>query len=44
VIDYITGLFENKELLARAVVRRLYNFMKKWYQTALFVSQKRSGH
>lgn len=44
VIDSITGLFENKEMLARAVVRRLYNFMKKWYQTALFVSQKRSGH
>ncbi len=44
VIDSVTGLFENKEMLARAVVRRLYNFMKKWYQTALFVSQKRSGH
>jgi len=44
VIDSITGLFENKEILARAVVRRLYNFIKKWYQTALFVSQKRSGH
>jgi len=44
VIDSITGLFENREMLARAIVRRLYNFMKKWYQTALFVSQKRSGH
>ncbi|NPA39729.1 MAG: KaiC domain-containing protein [Thermodesulfobacteria bacterium] len=44
VIDSVTGLFETKEMLARSVVRRLFNFMKKWYQTALFVSQKRSGH
>jgi len=44
VIDSVTGLFETKEMLARAIVRRLFNFMKKWYQTALFVSQKRSGH
>jgi len=44
VIDSITGLFENKEMMARAIVRRVYNFMKKWYQTAIFVSQKRSGH
>ncbi|MGB9824037.1 MAG: KaiC domain-containing protein [Candidatus Hydrothermia bacterium] len=44
VIDSITGLYENKEMMARALVRRLYNFMKKWYQTALFVFQKRSGH
>ena len=44
VIDSITGLFENKEMMARAVVRRIYNFMKKWYQTALLISQKRSGH
>ena len=44
VIDSVTGLFENKEMMARAVVRRLYNFMKKWYQTAIFISQKRSGH
>jgi len=44
VIDSVTGLFENKEMLARAIVRRLFNFMKKWYQTAIFVSQKRSGH
>ncbi|MGC9188398.1 MAG: KaiC domain-containing protein [Sulfurihydrogenibium sp.] len=44
VIDSVTGLFENKEMMARAIVRRLFNFMKKWYQTALFVSQKRSGH
>ena len=44
IIDSVTGLFETKEMLARSVVRRLFNFMKKWYQTALFVSQKRSGH
>jgi len=44
VIDSVTGLFEHKEMLARSVVRQLFNFMKKWYQTALFVSQKRSGH
>jgi len=44
VIDSVTGLYENKEVAARAIVRRLFNFMKKWYQTALFVSQKRSGH
>jgi KaiC domain protein len=44
VIDSVTGLFENKEMLARVIVRRLFNFMKKWYQTAIFISQKRSGH
>ncbi len=44
VIDSITGLYEAREMLARSIVRQLFNFMKKWYQTALFVSQKRSGH
>ncbi len=44
VIDSITGLYEAREMLARSVVRQLFNFMKKWYQTAIFVSQKRSGH
>ncbi len=44
VIDSVTGLYEAKEMMARTIVRRLYNFMKKWHQTALFVSQKRSGH
>jgi len=44
IIDSVTGLFENKEMMARSIVRRVFNFMKKWYQTALFVSQKRSGH
>ncbi|MEJ7621286.1 MAG: KaiC domain-containing protein [Aquificaceae bacterium] len=44
VIDSITGLYEAREMQARIVVRQLFNFMKKWYQTALFISQKRSGH
>ena len=44
IIDSITGLFEAKEMLARQIVRQFFNFMKKWYQTAIFVSQKRSGH
>ncbi len=44
VIDSITGLYEAKEMLARTFVRQVYNFLKKWYQTALLVSQKRSGH
>ena len=44
VIDSVTGLFEQKEMMARTVVRQIYNFLKKWYQTALLVSQKRSGH
>ncbi len=44
IIDSVTGLYEHREMMARAVVRRLFNFMKKWHQTALFVSQKRSGH
>ena len=44
VIDSITGLYEAREMLARTFVRQVYNFLKKWYQTALLVSQKRSGH
>ncbi len=44
VIDSITGLYEAREMQARIVVRQLFNFMKRWYQTALFISQKRSGH
>lgn len=44
IIDSITGFYENKEMLARTVVRRIYNFLKKHGQTALLVSQKRSGH
>jgi KaiC domain protein len=44
VIDSITGFFENKEMMARTIVRMIYNFLKKWYQTSLIVSQKRSSH
>lgn len=44
VVDSITGFYEEREMLARGIVRRLFNFMKKWHQTAIFVSQKRSGH
>lgn len=44
VIDSITGLYEAREMMARVVVRQLFNFLKKWHQTAVFVSQKRSGH
>ena len=44
VIDSITGLYEAKEMLARSIVRSIFNFLKKWYQTGILVSQKRSGH
>jgi KaiC domain protein len=44
VIDSITGLYEAREMMARDVVRSLYEWLKKWHQTALLVSQKRSGH
>ena len=44
VVDSITGLYEAKEMMARTIVRQLFNFLKKWHQTGLFVSQKRSGH
>ncbi|BAT71647.1 circadian clock protein KaiC [Thermosulfidibacter takaii ABI70S6] len=44
VIDSVTGLYEAKEMLARSVVRSIFNFLKKWYQTGLLISQKRSGH
>ncbi len=43
VIDSITGLFESKEVLARNIVRRVFNFLKKWGQTGIFISQKRSN-
>lgn len=43
VIDSITGLYEAKEVLARSIVRKVYNFLKKWRQTSLLVSQKRSA-
>ncbi len=44
VIDSVTGLFEAKEMMARGIVRRLFGFLKRYYQTAILVSQKRSGH
>lgn len=44
VVDSVTGLFEAREMMARQVVRALFNFLKKWHQTTLLVSQKRSGH
>jgi len=44
VIDSVTGFYEHREMLARTIIRQIYNFLKKWYQTALIVSQKRSGH
>ncbi len=44
VIDSITGLFENKEMTARTIIRRIYNLLKEHMQTALVVSQKRGSH
>lgn len=44
VIDSVTGLYEGKEMMARGIVRKLYQTMKALYQTAVFISQKRSSH
>lgn len=44
VIDSITGLYEGKEMMARTIVRRLYEVMKRYFQTSIFISQKRSSH
>ncbi len=44
IVDSVTGFYEHKEMTARVVVRQLFNFLKKWHQTGLLVSQKRSGH
>lgn len=44
VVDSITGLYEGKEMIARTIVRKLYEVMKKYYQTSIFISQKRSSH
>ncbi|MGB9780772.1 KaiC domain-containing protein [Caldanaerobacter sp.] len=44
VIDSITGLYEGQEMVARKLVRKLYEVMKDNYQTAIFISQKRSSH
>jgi KaiC domain protein len=43
IIDSITGLYEHKEVMARQIVRQFFNFLKKWKQTAILVSQKRSA-
>ncbi len=44
IIDSITGLYEAKEIMARSVVREVFNFLKKFGQTGLLISQKRSSH
>ncbi len=44
VIDSITGLFEAREVAARSIVREIFNFLKRWGQTAILISQKRSAH
>ncbi len=44
VIDSVTGLYEAREMMARQIVRKIYNFVKQKYQTTIMVSQKRSGH
>jgi len=43
IIDNITGLYEHKEVMARQIVRVFFNFLKKWKQTGIFISQKRSA-
>ncbi len=44
VVDSITGLFEDREMKARSIVRQIYSFAKEHRQTAILVNQKRSGH
>ncbi len=44
VIDSITGLFEDREMKARSIVRQVYSFAKDRRQTTILVNQKRSGH
>jgi len=43
IIDSITGFYEHKEMLARQIVRNVFNCLKRNGQTALLVSQKRSS-
>jgi len=43
IIDSITGLYEHKEVMARQIVRQFFNFLKRFRQTAILVSQKRSA-
>ena len=42
IIDSVTGLYEHKEVMARQIVRQIFNFLKKFRQTGVLVSQKRS--
>ncbi len=44
VVDSLTGLYEAKEIAARQIARRLYAYGKDRGLTAVFTSQKRSGH
>ncbi len=44
IIDSITGLFEDREMKARSIVRQVYSFAKERRQTTILVNQKRSGH
>ncbi len=43
VIDSVTGLYEHREVMARQIVRQIFNFLKKFRQTGVLVSQKRSA-
>ncbi len=43
VIDSITGLYEHREVMARQIVRIVYNFLKRFHLTTIMVSQKRSS-
>ena len=43
IIDSVTGFYEHREMLARQIVRALFNFLKEKKQTALLISQKRSS-
>ncbi|MCD6362538.1 MAG: KaiC domain-containing protein [Synergistetes bacterium] len=44
IVDSITGLYEAKEIMARSIVRKVFNFLKRFGQTGLLISQKRSSH
>jgi len=44
IIDSVTGLYEAREMLARTIVREIFNFLKAHGQTGLLISQKRSSH
>lgn len=43
-IDSVTGLYEAREMMARTIVREIFNFLKQHRVTALLISQKRSSH